>query len=171
MSIARGARVRVRVNDADGVAHTDVQIELKPHATSSSIADSQWGARWNEARYELPSLRAGRYDLLARHRQGNDTTLATCSVELAKGETREVTVVLAPAATLELWNNSNAQVRIEYSVDDGIVESVELPPAAWVGPELPSGSAVVRVYDSAGLELVSRTLGLTTAAKTRFEYP
>ncbi len=169
--VTRGARLRLRVNDADGVAHTDVQVELKPHAQSISIEDSLWAVRWNESRYEVPSLRAGRYDLLVRRRQGNDTTLAACSVQLARGETRDLTVVLAPAATLELRNQSSARIRIEYSVDDGMIESVELPPGAWVGPQLPGGSVAVRVCDSAGQELLRRTLRLETAATTRFEFP
>ncbi|MBK8179683.1 MAG: hypothetical protein IPK67_12510 [Planctomycetes bacterium] len=77
--------------------------------------------------------------------------------------------MLAPAAELRIQNRRADLVRVEYRVDGGMVESVELPPGAWVGPLLCPGTCELSVTTQDGESLSQARVELSAGLTAEFD--
>ena len=163
------AGVLLRPVNPAGELLRDVQLTLQPHSEFGGAQESSWPSGWAEDQtgWRFASLRAGSYDILAR--KPTERTIAAVRVELGRGERRAIDLVLAPAAELRIQNRRADLVRVEYRVDGGMIESVELPPGAWVGPLLCPGTCELSVTTQGGEALPQARVELSAGLTAEFD--
>ncbi len=167
LHVTRAATVHGTVIDAASGAPSDANIFVSS-ASDSHMLGGITGTNTQAGKFEVGGLAKGRYDFVA---EGRNATIGTARVELAAGDSKELTIRLERGATLQIDNRSNDFIWAQVRANDA-----ELPPDGVDSKKqaervVPAGSLVIRFVDASGKELGSPTLSIGAGETKTVTFP